>query len=333
MLTLTAPSTAARFGYRFTVAGGAAGGIASSLFLRVEQTKVASEKTVSSYALLLDCGGLAVPAAAVDEGGTLDVLVSHVHADHCSGVPALAAARHLLGGRTRFLVGAEEAALDKLRQMIRLSEELNEPTGALRYLASVHALGTGSSVVGVGGPAGRSIVPFPTVHRITSTGFCVVQQRKKLRQELLQDVDGAPLSKAAVGKRVREMRELRAPTEAMFDTEEDVEIAYTGDTTIAWLSAPGAEQALRARLLVTEATFLCDRVSPEQAAERGHTHLSQIIAQADRFEHVGQIVLTHFSRRYNAKQVQAILAERLPTQLLEKTHALLLDEYHREGCS
>ena len=50
--------------------------------------------------LSLDAGGLHVPPEAVSAGGTLLVLVTHGHFDHCSGLVALAGARGLIhGGR------------------------------------------------------------------------------------------------------------------------------------------------------------------------------------------------------------------------------------------
>ena len=43
------------------------------------------------------------------------------------------------------------------------------------------------------------------------------------------------------------------------------EIAFTGDTTADWISMPGNEEVLKAKLLIMELTFLDDSVSAEHA--------------------------------------------------------------------
>ena len=46
------------------------------------------------------------------------------------------------------------------------------------------------------------------------------------------------------------------------------EIAFTGDTTADWISMPGNEEVLKAKLLIMELTFLDDCVSAEHARVR-----------------------------------------------------------------
>ena len=43
------------------------------------------------------------------------------------------------------------------------------------------------------------------------------------------------------------------------------EVAFTGDTTTDWISMPGNEEVLKAKLLIMELTFLDDSVSAELA--------------------------------------------------------------------
>ena len=43
------------------------------------------------------------------------------------------------------------------------------------------------------------------------------------------------------------------------------EIAFTGDTTADWISMPGNEEVLKAKLLIMELTFLDDAISAEHA--------------------------------------------------------------------
>ncbi|XVF11973.1 hypothetical protein REPUB_Repub08aG0074800 [Reevesia pubescens] len=55
--------------------------------------------------------------------------------------------------------------------------------------------------------------------------------------------------------------------------------------------------ALKARILVVENTFIDNSVSVEHATDYGHIHLSEIINYANKFENKA-ILLIHFSARY-----------------------------------
>lgn len=62
------------------------------------------------------------------------------------------------------------------------------------------------------------------------------------------------------------------------------EVAFTGDTAIDFVTQPGNEDVLRARVLVMECTFMDDKVDQDGAKERGHTHLQDIAAHAASFQ-------------------------------------------------
>ncbi len=54
-------------------------------------------------------------------------------------------------------------------------------------------------------------------------------------------------------------------TQAVTELVETCELAFTGDTGPEFITAAGSEDALRARLLIMELSFIDDRVSPESA--------------------------------------------------------------------
>ena len=62
------------------------------------------------------------------------------------------------------------------------------------------------------------------------------------------------------------------------------EVAFTGDTSIDILGLPGSDVIFTARLLIIECTFLDDAVSPEGAKARGHMHVRDLAAHADKFQ-------------------------------------------------
>ena len=97
-------------------------------------------------------------------------------------------------------------------------------------------------------------------------------------------------------------------------------VAFTGDTTI---DVAEREAVVReARLLILEATFLDDRIPPEEARRRGHVHLRQIAERAALFSNEA-LLLTHFSARHRSAEIPELLRRELPPELLERTVPLL----------
>ena len=62
------------------------------------------------------------------------------------------------------------------------------------------------------------------------------------------------------------------------------EVAFTGDTSSEFITRPGNEDVLRARLLIMELTFLADDVTVEHARAFGHMHISEFVQHADKFQ-------------------------------------------------
>jgi ribonuclease Z len=74
--------------------------------------------------------------------------------------------------------------------------------------------------------------------------------------------------------------------------------------------------------LILECTFIDDRVSVEMARKSGHVHLYELAERAELFENE-QILLTHFSARFTAEEIQAALDKHLPPSLRERVVPLL----------
>jgi ribonuclease Z len=72
-----------------------------------------------------------------------------------------------------------------------------------------------------------------------------------------------------------------------------------------------------AQILITELTFYRPEHRKEKIHKFGHTHLDDLIERADRFKNE-LIILTHFSTRYQDKQVQAAVEQRMPAHLRER---------------
>nr|XP_043615657.1 tRNase Z TRZ1-like [Erigeron canadensis] len=101
---------------------------------------------------------------------------------------------------------------------------------------------------------------------------------------------------------------------------ESPEVGFTGDTTADFIVNKDNVDVLKAKILIMESTYL-DKTKPvEDAREYGHTHLSEIIDYADRFENKA-ILLIHFSRRYTLDDIEKAISA-LPPSLAGRVFAL-----------
>ena len=178
-----------------------------------------------------------------------------------------------------------------------------------------------------------TIRAFATTHPVPSQGYVAYGTKEKLKPEF-------------IGRDASEIKALKAKGVEITTVVSVPEVAFTGDTTIDWVDrargfAPSvmdgarsegnvlrdvdavAADALRARLLICECTFVDDRCSAEDARRFGHTHVDDIVARADAFRDVGAILLIHFSARYKAEEVREALARRLPEALKVKVTPML----------
>ncbi|KAJ0960972.1 hypothetical protein J5N97_001050 [Dioscorea zingiberensis] len=132
---------------------------------------------------------------------------------------------------------------------------------------------------------------FRTYHVIPSQGYIIYSVKQKLKQEYVTYTVTSP------------------------------EIAFTGDTMSDFVVDPENSDALRARVLVIESTFVDDTVTIEHARDYGHTHLFEIASYAERFQNKA-ILLIHFSARYQADEIKEAIAK-LPPSFTGRVFALL----------
>ncbi|MBI5498237.1 MAG: MBL fold metallo-hydrolase [Deltaproteobacteria bacterium] len=227
------------------------------------------------------------------------VLVSHGHLDHCGAVAQHAARRSLLG--------MEAARYVVPRPVVDAVQRVFDAHGALDGTViprTVVPLDPGEELAL--GP-GRRVRAFRTDHRVVSQGYVITERRKRLRPEFA----------ATPGP---ELGVLRRQGVVIEDEVTAPLLAFTGDTRMEALERD--EEARRARVLVMEVSFLDDRVPVAQARELGHIHLDEVLPRADMF-HNEVLVFSHFSDRYDAASVRAILAARLPEPLRDRVVPLL----------
>ncbi|XP_054808127.1 tRNase Z TRZ1 isoform X1 [Prosopis cineraria] len=227
------------------------------------------------------------------------LLISHSHMDHIGGLPMYVATRGLYRMKPPTIIVPSSVKEDV--------EKLFEVHRKLDHSELKHNL--------VGLDIGEEfylrndikVKAFKTYHVIPSQGYVLYSVKKKLKHEYL----GLPGN---------EIKKLKFSGVEITYTLEEPEIAFTGDTMSDFIVDDSNIDALRARILVMECTFVNDSITVTHARDYGHTHLSEIISHAGKLQNRA-ILLIHFSARYTEEEIQEAIAA-LPPPLAGRTYAL-----------
>ena len=228
------------------------------------------------------------------------LLFTHGHMDHFGGVAYHCATRALrcMKPPTYVVPRTYAPLLERLFDAWRAIDHSTMPHTTL-------SLDPGEELELRSGLVAR---PFPVDHTAPAQGYALWSRREKLRPEFH-------------GRSGEELRRLRVDEGVeITSVVETPEVAYCGDTTARVLER--CDVVRRARLLVLEATFVDERVSPEKARANGHVHLDDLAERAHLFENEA-VLLHHFSARYRAREVEEAVDARLPADLRARVTCLL----------
>jgi ribonuclease Z len=229
--------------------------------------------TVQPYKVVLDIGFCTPEAIACQT-----VLVSHAHIDHMAGAVQHAASRSLASlSPSRFLCDPKTGAA--LEALFTLWKSIQGD-----FAHEILILSPGDAPIKLG--HGLSVAAVPTYHRIASQGYILFETRGKLRPEF-ENLPGFQIG------------ELRKKGVQVQDFTETPVLAFLGDTTPEALLDPLVQKA---KTVITECTFVGDKITPEKARDRGHTHLAELRKYLSGLS-CESLVLMHFSKRHGKDEI------------------------------
>ncbi|KAL2465316.1 Nuclear ribonuclease Z [Abeliophyllum distichum] len=212
------------------------------------------------------------------------LFISHGHMDHIGGLPMYVATRGLYRMAPPTIV-VPKVIKDSVEKIFEAHREMDH--SELEH--TLIALDAGKDL---------KVRAFRTHHTIPSQGYIVYSVREKLKQEYL----GLPGA---------EIKKLKVSGVKITDTTTSPEIAFTGDTMSDFITDPDNIDVLRSKILIMESTYVENLTTVADAREYGHTHLSEIIGYADRFENKA-ILLIHFSARYQLDVIEDAISALAP---------------------
>uniref|UniRef100_A0A6N2LSD4 Metallo-beta-lactamase domain-containing protein n=1 Tax=Salix viminalis TaxID=40686 RepID=A0A6N2LSD4_SALVM len=225
------------------------------------------------------------------------LFISHAHMDHIGGLPMYVATRGLYRMKPPTIV-VPTCIKENVEQLFEVHRRLDG--SELKH--NLIALDVGQEFYV---RKDLKVRAFKTYHSIQSYVLSSVKQ--KLKREYL-------------GLSGNEIKNLKSSGVEITNTETSPEIAFTGDTMSDFIIDDMNIDVLRAKVLVMESTFVDGTVTVEHARDYGHTHLFEIVNNADKFQNKA-ILLIHFSARYTVKEIQEAI-QRLPQPLAGRVFAL-----------
>jgi len=245
--------------------------------------------------ITLDCGVITPTAMKCQH-----VLITHGHLDHFHCIDRHAYLRAMTGSPDKSIFYVPPWLVKAVHEKFRATSLAQHRTDMPEFEVVVVEPGQTVEI-----RKGLAIRPFKTIHRIPSQGYVIFDVRQKLKAEY------AHLPGQEIGRLRKEGTEVTERLEVPL-------VAFTGDTQAKVFDREQAAEALRAKVLITECTFLGADQTPAFARKRGHIHLDELAERANLFEGNEAVMLAHFSQRYSNREIEAAIAE-LPEALRSRT--------------
>jgi ribonuclease Z len=227
-----------------------------------------------------------------------NVLLTHGHMDHTAGIAYYLSHRNFCG-QTPGTVLAPANLTKNIQTIIDAHGRLD----GQQIPANIIAVEPGQD---------HKVKPdiyarvFPVKHSRGAVGYCVLEKRKKLKEEY-------------TGLNGPQIVELKKQGIEIDRTVEIPFVTYLGDTNYVDFSQ--LEYVKNSKILITECTFFLDE-HLERASEGKHIHVNEFAGMVDAMENE-HIVITHLSQRISTGQAKSVLRKKLSKRCYDKVIILM----------
>jgi len=259
---------------------------------------VAGEETVVAMPQLDVCFDI---GKAPDQVISINnVLLTHGHMDHSAGIAYYLSHRQFCGQRPGRVFAPENMILP-LREVIEAWGRLD----GNKIPAEFVPMSPGDEFQIKPNLIVRA---FATRHCRGSLGFCVLEKKKKLKEEYLGLAGGEIVSLKKNGVTIDYPVEISLVT-------------YLGDTRYHNFSK--FDFIAKSRILIAECTFMVDE-HIDRALAGAHMHIDEFARMINDFDNE-YIIVTHLSQRTAIQEAKKILKAKLDSRVYEKV-ILLMDK-------
>jgi ribonuclease Z len=231
--------------------------------------------------------------------GTATWFVTHTHLDHIAALPIYVSRRRMMKmDPPKIYLPAY--AIDNVQRLLRAYSRLDRGSMPCELLP----LEDGDTV-----ELSRELLvtAHATEHRIPSLGYIVWERRRKLAPQY-------------VGLSGEQIRDIRLSGKEVSVEKKLPKLAYLGDSQPKGLDQ-NPEMYL-AEVLIAEMTFVAPGHRPEKIHKHGHMHLDDFVQRREKFQN-SLIIASHFSTRYNNKQIRQWVEKAIPDMLDNRLHLWL----------
>lgn len=216
--------------------------------------------------------------------------LTHWHLDHSGSLAHILGVRCLNDHEPLHLV-VPDSKVEQTKKYLKVLGEISESSISYKVLkaSDTHSL-----------KRGIDLKAIASDHCIDSTGYGVWQTKHRLKPEF----EGVPGDELAKKKKQGLVIE---------ENISELLLAYSGDSRAAFFKT----EAIRAKVLIMECSFLGEDVPLEKVDYYGHTHMSDWVRYAEQIE-AETVVMTHVSQRHSAQQIKEACQKHLPQSLLER---------------
>ena len=243
--------------------------------------------------------GFDLGAQPWDFMGTGNWFISHAHLDHIAALPVYVARRRMMK-MSPPKIYLPSCAVENVKRMLHAFSRLD------RGRLPCHLVGVEPNQE-IELSRERLVTTHATKHTLPSLGYVVWDRRNKLKPEYSE-------------LRGDQIRDLRQAGEEVTVEHRVPRLAYLGDSTPVGLDENPV--MYESEVLITEMTFLAPDHRKQKIHKLGHIHLDDIVARNDRFQNQ-LVIATHFSTRYHARQIEAIVKKAMPDMLDGRLHLWL----------